>query len=290
MGDWGNQQAAVALEGDESPVEEVIDGRREEQSVLSIETLIVRRIAPGFAVAGPQVRWKFDSRHSAAPFDLCDSLSKESLSSARLDQRDASGLVYALVGPDLIFEVPFPDLHLFALGRGPGPLIGHNVHRVRCDMGKFRANEAGQDCGHRIWNFGEVDRLIASPRGPERRILARKHGSQGTRVVERTNLLHQRSEPNLDTPANLVPVSTSTSELDGLGCLVTESLHNANGSDQSVAVAEYDIAGSGDAHVLIELVIASVRSPLGRPKVTARCLLAERLILVNPPVAHAPLG
>src|ERR1700712_642760 len=46
---------AAVLEGDEPSIEEVIDGRRQQQTVFPIQSFLVGRITPRFAVTGTQV-------------------------------------------------------------------------------------------------------------------------------------------------------------------------------------------------------------------------------------------
>jgi hypothetical protein len=46
-----HEQPAVGFERDEAAIEQVIDRRREQQSVLAVEALGVAAIAPRFAVA-----------------------------------------------------------------------------------------------------------------------------------------------------------------------------------------------------------------------------------------------
>jgi hypothetical protein len=56
-----HDEVAGILEADEAPVEQVVDAGRQQQSVLPIEPLIVRRVPPRFAVAGHKVNWVLDS-------------------------------------------------------------------------------------------------------------------------------------------------------------------------------------------------------------------------------------
>jgi hypothetical protein len=47
---------------------------------------------------------------------------------------------------------------------------------------------------------------------------------------------------------------------------------------------EHYVAGFGETHVFVELVIAVVPIALGRPKIAAAYLVLRGLVLVNPPI------
>jgi hypothetical protein len=47
---------------------------------------------------------------------------------------------------------------------------------------------------------------------------------------------------------------------------------------------EHYVAGFGETHVLVELVIAAVPIALGRPKITAAYFVLRGLVLVYPPI------
>ena len=51
VSDRGHDEVAGILEADEAPVEQVVDAGRQQQSILPIEALVIRRVPPGLAVA-----------------------------------------------------------------------------------------------------------------------------------------------------------------------------------------------------------------------------------------------
>jgi len=55
VGRGRKQDIAVVLEPNETAVEEVVRGRRQEKAVLAVKALLVVGVAPRLAVAGPQV-------------------------------------------------------------------------------------------------------------------------------------------------------------------------------------------------------------------------------------------
>ena len=69
-----NDQCAVALEPNEAPIKEVIDAWRQEQAVLTVETLLIRAVAPRLAMATDQMDRIRDTRDPAALFDFHDTL------------------------------------------------------------------------------------------------------------------------------------------------------------------------------------------------------------------------
>ena len=52
MRDRGDDKVTGILKADEAPIEQVIDAWSQQQSIFSIEALIVRRVAPRLAMAG----------------------------------------------------------------------------------------------------------------------------------------------------------------------------------------------------------------------------------------------
>jgi len=51
MGYWGHDEIAVIVKADEPTVEQVIDARRQQQPILTIEPFIIGGIAPRLTVA-----------------------------------------------------------------------------------------------------------------------------------------------------------------------------------------------------------------------------------------------
>ena len=80
------QQTTIVLKRDEAPVEEMVDGGRQQQSVLSVEPFLVTAIAPGLAVARPQVFQAINPRNAAPVLDRLDTLPEQPLPPARYDQ------------------------------------------------------------------------------------------------------------------------------------------------------------------------------------------------------------
>src|SRR5581483_9634308 len=83
---------SVVVEPDETPVEEMVRVRSEEQSVLAVQPLLVVRVAPGLAVARAQVFLTSDSGNAAGALDLHDSLLEETLPAAGEHDRLARGV------------------------------------------------------------------------------------------------------------------------------------------------------------------------------------------------------
>ena len=69
MRDGRNNQHAGIFKADESTIKQLIDARRQEQPVFTVEPLLVARIPPGLAVAGDEVGRMIYLRDSPASFD-----------------------------------------------------------------------------------------------------------------------------------------------------------------------------------------------------------------------------
>src|SRR5712664_2448520 len=55
MCDWRNDQSAVVFKPNEPTIEQMVDARRQQQSVLTVQSLLVGRIAPRLAMARNQM-------------------------------------------------------------------------------------------------------------------------------------------------------------------------------------------------------------------------------------------
>ena len=71
MSDRGNDEPAVVFEADEAAIEQMVDARRQQQSVLAVQSLLVGRVAPRLAMARDQMNRIFDAGDPASGFDLC---------------------------------------------------------------------------------------------------------------------------------------------------------------------------------------------------------------------------
>jgi len=74
VGRGRKQDIAVVLEPNETAVEEVVRGRRQEKAVLAVKALLVAGVAPRLAVAGPQVLFLVHAGDAAGAFDSHDPL------------------------------------------------------------------------------------------------------------------------------------------------------------------------------------------------------------------------
>jgi hypothetical protein len=61
---------------------------------------------------------------------------------------------------------------------------------------------------------------------------------------------------------------------------------DADGCNSGIHEREDQIARRDFAHALIKGIVVPVRVALRRPEISALDLMAERLILISPPVAH----
>src|SRR5882672_6318177 len=85
----------------ESLVEEVIDSGGEQESVLAVEALLVRAVAPGLGVTGDQVFGPLDFRHATGALDREHVRAELSLPPAR----EHEGLPLRLGDRSILLEV-----------------------------------------------------------------------------------------------------------------------------------------------------------------------------------------
>ena len=86
IGAGRDEKQARILEADVALVEEVIDGRGQEQAVLAVQALLVIAVAPGLDVAADQVVGVGDSGDAAGSLDGPDVLLEHALADAGGDE------------------------------------------------------------------------------------------------------------------------------------------------------------------------------------------------------------
>src|SRR5260370_27706762 len=74
MCDWRNDKSAVVFKTNEPTIEQMVDARRQQQSVLTVQPLLVGGIAPRLPVARNQMNEIFDACDAAFGLDLSHSL------------------------------------------------------------------------------------------------------------------------------------------------------------------------------------------------------------------------
>ena len=74
MSDRGNYELPVILEANEPTIEEMIDARCQQQSVLGVQALFVVRVSPRFTVARAQIGGILNEGDSASVFNPHDAL------------------------------------------------------------------------------------------------------------------------------------------------------------------------------------------------------------------------
>src|SRR6185312_6183759 len=112
--------------------------------------------------------------------------------------------------------------------------------------------------------------------------------AQARNVILGTDRIGKTLLANAHPPADLAPVRAGGAEFLRLRALSAIAADDAEGSNARVAEREDDVAGRDLPHELVEGIPVSVLVALWRPEVPALDLLAEGLILIDPPIAHAP--
>jgi hypothetical protein len=74
-----DDEPTVVLKADKAAVEKVVDGRREQKTILAVQPLLIRRVAPRLAMAGDEMDRVLDPRDTAAFLDLADPFLEEPL-------------------------------------------------------------------------------------------------------------------------------------------------------------------------------------------------------------------
>src|ERR1700739_5109867 len=87
-------------------------------------------------------------------------------------------------------------------------------------------------------------------------------------------------------PADLAPVGPGGTEFLRLRALPAIPADDAERRDARVEEREDDVTGCNLAHELVERIAVAVLVALRGPEITALGLLAEGLVLVDPPIAH----
>jgi hypothetical protein len=75
-----DDEPVVVFKADEASIEEVVDAWREQQTVFTIESLLVSGITPGLGVAGDKMDRIIDAGDATAGFDLGNSFFEQALS------------------------------------------------------------------------------------------------------------------------------------------------------------------------------------------------------------------
>jgi len=109
-----------------SRIEQVIDAGRQQQPVLPVDTLLVRRIPPGLAVAGHKVNRVLDSGDPAPLFDLHHPLFEQALPAPCPDDCLALGVLNRRVGGDAFFQPVLPNIEVVV---GQHAVAGGDVRR-----------------------------------------------------------------------------------------------------------------------------------------------------------------
>src|ERR1700691_4958539 len=101
------------------------------------------------------------------------------------------------------------------------------------------------------------------------------------------NGIHESLPAHAAPPADLTPVRAGGPEFLRLRALAAIAAHDAERGDACVAEGEDDVSGRDLTHELVEGIAVAVLVALGRPEIAALDLLAEGLVLVDPPISHS---
>src|SRR5271166_6457232 len=160
--------------------------------------------------------------------------------------------------------------------------VGH-TSSLFADQCKERRCESRAD-------LRQVDALQAVAVQGQRGVLARQLRAQPGDVILGTDGVVEPPPPDAGPPTDLAPVHAGRAEFLRLRALPAIATDDAERGNACVAEREDDVSGRDLAHKFVEGIAVTVLVALGRPQIAALNLLAERLILVDPPIAHLSSG
>jgi len=181
IGDWRDDEPTVVLEADKSSVEQVIDARRQQQSILAVQAFFVVRVSPRLAVARPQVGEIFNQRDPASVFQLHDPLFEKPLPLPGNDQLFTLGFRYSWVTLDLNLEMVLPEFHVGIYGLHGDFRVG--TTRRGPDGFCLRANHPHQHFREVHWHGGQVNGLNAVTIRLQWRILSGQQVPENAHVI-----------------------------------------------------------------------------------------------------------
>ena len=101
-----------------------------------------------------------------------------------------------------------------------------------------------------------------------------------------TDLVNQVSKRCVHSPSDIFPVLTYRTKFNWFRALPTIGLGDSDGRNTSVYEGKYQVTRRDFSHRLVEWIARAIGVALRRPEVATRDLLAECLILVDPPISH----
>src|SRR5215813_1125563 len=117
VGNWRDYESSGVLKADESAVEEMINARRKEQPVLTVEPLLVGRIPPRLTVTSHQMYRIVDTRDPTSGLDLADPVFEQPLPLPCPDQSEPICFRYSGIICDLLLELAFPKVQIISRNR-----------------------------------------------------------------------------------------------------------------------------------------------------------------------------
>jgi hypothetical protein len=246
-----DDQVAAVLERDEAFVEEVIDRRRQQQSVLAVEALFIGAVAPRFGMARDQVLQPLHLRHATGALDALHIGAKLPLPDARQDDGFALGVGDLRVFTDVVFDALLPSLEV-RLTRWAQELRAINLLRDVLHLIRLTTDETEQRRRERPADFGQVHALQAIAIRAQRRVLLRQQAAQLADVALGVDAVRQLAKARVDFPAYRLPVAAGRAELRRLRALVAIGARDAERGDARVPEGEDNVARRDLAHGLAE--------------------------------------
>src|SRR6266481_6011497 len=100
------------------------------------------------------------------------------------------------------------------------------------------------------------------------------------------DLVQQLSKRYVHSPSDIFPVLPHRAKFNWFRALPTIRLGDSDSRDPSIYEGKYQVTRRDFSHRLVEWVARAIGVALRRPEVATCDLLAECLILVDPPISH----
>src|SRR6266478_10249785 len=101
-----------------------------------------------------------------------------------------------------------------------------------------------------------------------------------------TDPVQQLGKRYVHSPSHIFPVLPNRAKLNWFRALPTIGLGDSDSGNPSIYKGKYQVSRRDFSHRLIEWIAGASGVALRRPEVATSDLLAECLILVDPPISH----
>src|SRR5205807_7685929 len=109
---------------------------------------------------------------------------------------------------------------------------------------------------------------------------------QYSHQMPEADLVQQFSKRCFNSPSDILPVLPHRTKLNWFRALPKIGLGDSDGDNPSIYEGKYQVSRRDFSHRLVEWIARAIGVALRRPEVATRDLMAECLILIDPPISH----